>query len=227
MAVPQVLARAVEEQLHNTTQTKFMTKNKNALIIFQKNIVKGKVKTRLAATVGEDNAMNVFKFLVIHTYKISCASDAQVFLFYSDFIESFSQMPCNFVGMVQEGTDLGERMYNAFIEVFNAGYSNVIIIGTDCYSLNTQILNEGFDKLKTNDFVIGPALDGGYYLLGMNTLTETVFQNKQWSTSTVCADTISDIKNLQQSFYTTETLSDIDNETDLGELRKLLTLDSE
>ena len=129
--------------------------------------------------------------------------------------------------MVQEGTDLGERMYNAFIEVFNAGYSNVIIIGTDCYSLNTQILNEGFDKLKTNDFVIGPALDGGYYLLGMNTLTETVFQNKQWSTSTVCADTISDIKNLQQSFYTTETLSDIDNETDLGELRKLLTLDSE
>lgn len=203
-----------------------MMKKGNALIIFQKNIVKGKVKTRLAATVGDDNALHVFKFLVNHTYDVSCAADAQVFLFYSEFIESFSEMPCNFVGMVQEGNHLGERMYNAFKEVFIAGFSNVIIIGTDCHSLTTQILNEGFDKLKTHDFVIGPAIDGGYYMLGMNKLTETVFQNKQWSTSTVCTDTIADIEKLQALFYTTEPLSDIDNETDLGELSKLLTLDS-
>ena len=63
-------------------------------------------------------------------------------------------------------------------------------------------------------------------MLGMNKLTETVFQNKQWSTSTVCKDTITDIEKLQESLYTTEKLSDIDNEADLGELRKLLTLDS-
>jgi rSAM/selenodomain-associated transferase 1 len=192
-----------------------MNTSSNALIIFQKNILKGKVKTRLAATVGDDNAMAVFRFLVDHTYSIAAATDAHKFLFYSDFIEPVSLAPENFIAMVQEGDSLGERMSNAFKIVFQAGYSNVIIIGTDCYELNASIVNEAFEKM-----------DGGYYLLGMKQHSDMVFENKQWSTDKVFSDTLKDIHSMGKLCFQTKSLSDIDTEADLGELKRLLAVNS-
>jgi rSAM/selenodomain-associated transferase 1 len=203
-----------------------MNTSSNALIIFQKNILKGKVKTRLAATVGDDNAMAVFRFLVDHTYSIAAATDAHKFLFYSDFIEPVSLAPENFIAMVQEGDSLGERMSNAFKIVFQAGYSNVIIIGTDCYELNASIVNEAFEKMEENDFVVGPAMDGGYYLLGMKQHSDMVFENKQWSTDKVFSDTLKDIHSMGKLCFQTKSLSDIDTEADLGELKRLLAVNS-
>ncbi|MBC7381486.1 MAG: TIGR04282 family arsenosugar biosynthesis glycosyltransferase [Bacteroidia bacterium] len=201
-----------------------MLTDKNALIIFQKNKVKGKVKTRLAATVGEENALNVFKFLVDHTYAISFDTNAKKFLFFSDFIETSNATTSDFMRMIQQGSGLGERMSNAFQYVFNAGFTKVIIIGTDCYEINASIINEAFDLLNTNKFVIGPAVDGGYYLLGMTKNTPNIFENKHWSTDTVYEDTLTDFKNSGATYTKLVVLSDIDTEADLRELKNLLAV---
>lgn len=197
--------------------------SKNALIIFQKNAEIGKVKTRLAATIGNENALSIFQYLVKYTYKFAEKTAADKFLFYSDFIENEIVLPENFEKMTQNGIDLGERMSNAFRKVFELGYKNVIIIGTDCYELNAEILNTAFEKLSENDFVLGPANDGGYYLFGMKKLEENVFKNKQWSTDSVASETLKDIEKMQMTCFETEPLNDIDTEQDLGVLTHLLS----
>jgi uncharacterized protein len=197
--------------------------SKNALIIFQKNAEIGKVKTRLAATIGDENALSIFQYLVNYTYKFAEKTSADKFLFYSDFIDNEVVLPEKFEKMTQNGADLGERMCNAFRNIFDKGYENVIIIGTDCYELNDQILNNAFEKLSENDFVLGPANDGGYYLLGMKKLHEKVFQNKLWSTDKVAFETLKDIEKMQMTYFETERLNDIDEEQDLGVLKRLLS----
>lgn len=197
--------------------------SKNALIIFQKNAEIGKVKTRLAATIGNENALSIFQYLVKYTYKFAEKTAADKFLFFSDFIENEIVLPENFEKMIQNGIDLGERMNNAFRKVFELGYKNVIIIGTDCYELNAEILNTAFEKLSENDFVLGPANDGGYYLFGMKKLEENVFKNKQWSTDSVASETLKDIEKMQMTCFETEPLNDIDTEQDLGVLTHLLS----
>lgn len=196
---------------------------KNALILFQKNAEIGKVKTRLAATIGDENALSIFQYLVKYTLKIAEKTDADKFLFYSDYIDSGVVLPDNFKKMQQNGSDLGERMSNAFKNIFYLGYENVIIIGTDCYELNEVIINTAFNKLSTLDFVLGPANDGGYYLLGMKKSTEILFKNKDWSTASVAYETLKDIESMQMTCFETERLNDIDTEQDLGILTRLLS----
>lgn len=193
---------------------------KNALIIFQKNLQKGKVKTRLAATIGDENAFRVFVHLVNRTYSVVEKIDFQQFIYYSDYIET--EYPQNFTACVQTGADLGERMYNAFQEVFQLGYQNICIIGTDCRDLSEKILNDAFLQLEAHDVVIGPAADGGYYLLGMKQLYPDFFQNKIWSTPNVFEDTINDFKRLGLSFAQTAQLHDVDTAEDLGDLWELV-----
>jgi glycosyltransferase A (GT-A) superfamily protein (DUF2064 family) len=81
--------------------------------------------------------------------------------------------------------------------------------------LTTGILNDAFTMLKGNDAVIGPAVDGGYYLLGMNRFIPELFSHKRWSTNTVCSDTIRDLEGLQSTYTLLPMLSDIDTEADL------------
>jgi uncharacterized protein len=197
--------------------------SKNALIIFQKNAEIGKVKTRLAATIGDENALAIFQYLVNYTCKFAEKVEADKFLFYSDYVDNDVVLPENFKKMTQNGIDLGERMSNAFRKVFELGYENVIIIGTDCYELNAKILNNSFQKLAKNDLVIGPANDGGYYLLGMKKLHEKLFQNKIWSSDSVAYETMKDIEKMQMTCFETEPLNDIDTEQDLGVLTHLLS----
>ncbi len=116
---------------------------------------------------------------------------------------------------LQEGKDLGDRMSNAFINGFKAGYQHICIIGTDCYEINSDIIRQAFDQLRFYDFVLGPANDGGYYLLGMNTMLEDVFLNKEWSTSNVLKSTLGDIKNHSLSFFFLQELIDVDTKSDL------------
>ncbi len=142
---------------------------------------------------------------------------------YSDYIDNQAVLPKKFTKKVQSGNDLGERMCNAFNDIFELGYEKIIIIGTDCHELNPEILNNSFEKLDETDFVLGPANDGGYYLLGMKKLHEKVFQNKEWSTENVASETTDDIQKLGLSYFQTERLNDIDTEKDLGELTRLLS----
>ncbi len=172
-----------------------MFMSKNALIIFTRNPELGKVKTRLAATIGNQSALEIYKFLLDHTVKISTPVNADKFVFYSENIqENDVWNPAFFKKELQTGTSLGDRMENAFRFLFKKGYQKVVIVGSDIFELNSQEIEDSFSALKNNPYVIGPAKDGGYYLLGMNQLNNKLFKNKNWGTDSVLNDTLLDLK---------------------------------
>lgn len=198
---------------------------KELLIVFAKNPVKGKVKSRLAKTVGDDVALAVYAKLLKHTLDVSIPLNCEKIIYYSDFIpvdDNFKQS--GFVQKLQRGSDLGERMLNAFHDSFQLGFDSVCIIGTDCFELSTDILRAAFDILKKNQAVIGPAEDGGYYLLGLSFPCEALFKNKSWSTEKVLKETIETMNYKKISFSLLPQLRDIDNEADLKASRLAGTL---
>ncbi|HET6243146.1 MAG: TIGR04282 family arsenosugar biosynthesis glycosyltransferase [Bacteroidetes bacterium] len=186
------------------------------LMVFVKNPQRGKVKTRLATTMGDEKALEIYRVLLDHTLTISKRVNCDKAIFYSDYIDDGDMWgKAKFSQFVQEGNELGERMLNAFKQAFLKQYKSVVIIGSDCLDLNEHIITDAFDVLKKNEIVIGPAKDGGYYLLGMRTLYKELFMNKQWSTENVLLDTLLDITKLNVSMKLLPTLSDIDEEKDL------------
>lgn len=167
---------------------------KNLLLIFTRNPELGKAKTRLAKTVGDQTALEIYKFLLERTRDISSRVNADKAVYYSVKIrENDIWNPDIFNKHQQLGEDLGIRMLNAFKNGFNSGYKKVLIIGSDLYDLSAKNIEKAFKELDSKDVVIGPAIDGGYYLLGMNSLQENVFKNKDWGTETVRKDTLQDL----------------------------------
>lgn len=200
----------------------------NALIIFVRNLEKGKVKKRLAESIGEDKSLEVYKYLLEYTKIVTICSKCHLFVFYSDYIHIGDVFDDHVYSKhLQEGNDLGERMMNAFKKIFDLGCKNVCIIGSDCYELQTEILEEAFAKLHESEIVLGPSADGGYYLLGMNSLYPDFFVNKDWGTSTVLDDTVETIKRLGLTFTQLVELNDIDTIDDLLETDILTRLEEE
>ena len=168
--------------------------SKSALIVFTRNPELGKCKTRLAATIGDQSALDVYRFLLDHTVKITTLLSADVYVYYSEKIKDVDIWDTSiFRKKQQQGHDLGDKMQNAFTDVFNMGYQRAIIIGSDMYDISTQDLEDAFLTLEKNNFVVGPAQDGGYYLLGMKQLKTSLFKNKKWGTSTVLSDTLQNL----------------------------------
>lgn len=193
-----------------------MKKNKQLLIIFYRNPELGKVKRRLAATVGEERALAIYLVMAAHARKTSLAIPIDRIVYYSEFIDSEDNwLNGAFYKQLQHGEDLGEKMKRAFEESFKLGYESICIIGTDCLELTENILQTAFETLKHTDAVIGPAADGGYYLLGMNRFIPELFDNKKWSTNSVGDDTIHDFNRLHCTYHLLPTLHDIDKESDL------------
>jgi rSAM/selenodomain-associated transferase 1 len=191
---------------------------KSLLIIFYRNPKVGRVKTRLAATVGNQRALEVYGKLSMHTRSITENLQMDKIVFYSDAIDLMDIWPnATFLKALQEGNDLGEKMKNAFRRGFETGYSSICIIGTDCPELSTEVIEEGFDELNSVDAVVGPARDGGYYLLGMNKIHVDIFDHKNWGTDTVLQATIDDFEALNLLYVKLEPLHDIDTEDDLPE----------
>lgn len=169
--------------------------SKKALIVFTRNPELGKCKTRLAATIGDQSALDVYRFLLDHTVKITSPLTADVYVYYSEKIKEIDIWDTTvFRKKQQQGHDLGAKMQNAFTEVLHMGYQKAIIIGSDMYDITTQDLEDAFSTLEDNNFVIGPAQDGGYYLLGMKHLKPPLFKNKKWGTNTVLSDTLKDLE---------------------------------
>lgn len=196
---------------------------KQKLIIFSKNPVPGKVKTRLAATVGNANALKVYCKLLVHTARITRALNIPKVVYYSHEVEQGDAFaPGDFEKKVQQGNDLGERMRKAFSAELSAA-DEILIIGSDCYELQTDHLKHAFSQLRENDAVIGPAKDGGYYLLGMKKVHSEIFQNKDWGKSEVFEDTMHDFKELQLNIAVLPELNDVDREEDLGSLREVIS----
>ena len=119
----------------------------------------------------------------------------------------------------QKGEHLGERMQNAFQELFDLGHEKVVIIGSDLYDLDAKYIEEAYQKLDTHDAVIGPALDGGYYLFGMKKVLPNVFNQKDWGTETVFEDTLKDLENY--NIHLTKALNDIDTFEDIKPYKAL------
>lgn len=188
--------------------------NKNLLLIFTRNPELGKVKTRLAKTVGDKSALEIYKFLLNETQKVASKVNADKAVYYSVKIRENDIWDASIFKKHQQfGNDLGIRMKNAFKNGFTDGYEKVMIIGSDLYDLSTEVIDNAFHQLNNNDLVIGPAEDGGYYLLGMKNLYQKIFENKDWGTATVRRDTLQDLQDkkvhLLQPFNDVDVFEDI------------------
>lgn len=195
---------------------------KQLLLIFVRNPILGKVKTRVAKTIGETEALQVYKCLLEYTKKITTnliTVDKQVW--YADFLNKNDLWNAYQKKEQVPTQSLGERMNFAFENGFENEYESIGIIGSDCLELSTEVLEIAFKQLKYYDVVIGPAKDGGYYFIGMKKKHSFLFENKKWSTDTVFLDTIEDIKKEGLTYFLLETLSDIDTEEDLKNIEWL------
>lgn len=192
---------------------------KNALIIFIKNPALGKVKTRLAKTVGNEKALEIYLELSRITRENAAilrgGSKVKTYVFYSDFINKNDDWSNDiFEKRVQSGEDLGDRMSNAFKEILQK-HPSVCIIGSDCPTLSVDILNQSFEMLQNHDFVVGPSTDGGYYLLGISCEKyEFTFKNMAWSTENVLSETLTRIAQNDKTVAILPALTDVDEEKD-------------
>lgn len=192
----------------------FILKSKNLIITFTRNPELGKVKSRLAKSIGDVSALEVYIKLLEHTESVIKQIDADKAVYYSVKVRKSDIWDDTiFQKYKQTGVDLGERMQNAFQNGFNENYEKIVIVGSDLYDLHPKHIEKAFDALDKNDAVIGPAEDGGYYLLGMKTMHPSVFKNKEWGTETVYKKTFNDLIN--NSVYVLEILNDIDYVEDL------------
>lgn len=185
------------------------------LLIFIRNPQLGKVKTRLARTAGDVEALRIYRILLERTRRAALGVQVERWLCYSDFIEKEDDWPeADFSKKMQAGGDLGERMEQAFRKAFEAGAKKVVIIGSDCPELTGQVLQSAFDQLDEFELVLGPVPDGGYYLLGMKELEPSVFRDIEWSTSEVRARTLEKITAAGKSCSLLPSLPDVDTEED-------------
>ena len=184
------------------------------LIIFTRNPEPGKVKTRLAKDVGDITAFKIYNFLLEHTVSVTRNLAVSKEVYYSGAIPQNDIWEKEiFTKKLQQGEGLGKRMKDAFEEGFKNGYKNIIIIGSDLYDLQREDLEKAFQLLQDKDAVIGPATDGGYYLLGMNQLFPAVFEDKEWGTSSVLEDTLKDLKG--KNIALLEARNDVDYYSDI------------
>ena len=186
---------------------------KKLLIIFVKNIKLGKVKTRLAKTIGDEGAFEIYKGLVAITEKATKTINFDRVIYFSDAVVESKWK--NSEKRIQFGVDLGARMKNAFSDGFKQDYQSIVLIGSDLPDISNTIIENAFNKLKKSDVVFGPAEDGGYYLIGMNQLHAEIFKDKPWSKSNLLEVTLEELKSNNTCFSLIETLNDIDTYEDL------------
>ena len=194
--------------------------DRSAVLLFIKSPEKGKVKSRLAKAIGEDAALDVYKCLVWHTLENLKAGK---YLFRLCFYPPDSGAIIeNWLGNTyssapQHGRDLGERMKSAFVKAFSDGAEKVLLIGSDIPDLSISLVDNAFNALDTSDAVIGPARDGGYYLIGFNraSFLPDIFHGIAWSTDSVFYQTMKVFGKSGLKVHVLRVLSDVDTFDDL------------
>lgn len=195
---------------------------KPLLLVFCKNPVLGKVKTRLAASIGEQKALDIYQALLQKTAQVLFDVAIEIQLYYSSYIDDNDIFQKNSITKkVQSGDDLGIRMANAFNEGFST-HSPIVIIGTDLWTLNVLDIQKAFEAFKTHKTVIGPSADGGYYLLGLQEFIPNLFEEKKWGSPTVLTDTLNELK--KEDVYLLKEKNDIDTYNDLKDHPELMQL---
>jgi hypothetical protein len=176
------------------------------------------VKTRLAAGIGAGAALAVYQELLQRTLAAAAPVEAHKTLWLAEAptaAVAFPEAWIDYEQLLQFPGDLGLKMQAAFAHAFAAGATAALIIGTDCPGLTAELLEQAYTALTTHEVVIGPAEDGGYYMLGMKELYEDLFVNKSWSTDSVLAHTLADADRLGLRVAQLPTLRDIDDADDL------------
>lgn len=191
------------------------------LIIFAENPEFGKVKKRLAKTVGDELALEIHIRLIGHTFMATKGLPCDKAVFYSNFVsETDIWERGGYEQHLQKGLDMGENLMNAFKIGFKRRYKKVVIIRSDCAGLRKTIVRKAFAVLDENEVVIGPATNGGYYLMGMKIVHTDLFKNKEWNTENVLLDTLIDLKKKNLTFKLLKTLTVVEEEKDLDSLPK-------
>lgn len=201
----------------------------NAVIIFAKAPVVGQVKTRLCPPLSLAEAAELARGFLIDSVARACAlPHVQVCLAFTpaeseSLFRELLPFPLRYVP--QRGASLGEREAHAFADVFAAGFSGAVLIGSDIPTLASSHLQEAFSLLTDarNDVVIGPSLDGGYYLIGTRALHPTLFENVHWSTSSVLAETLAQAQRAGLRVAQVPAWYDVDEQADLHKLIDELT----
>ncbi len=194
---------------------------KQHLIIFTRYPEPGKTKTRLIPALGAVGAANLQREMTEYTIsqvkELQKATDISLEVRFSG---GNLQLIQNWLGLdlfyqFQGEGDLGSRMARSLFDAFESGREQVIIIGTDCPDVNAQILTKAFEQLHTCDLVLGPAIDGGYYLIGLRRLIPELFVNINWGTSQVLQQTVDIAEELNISLVYLPPLADVDFPEDL------------
>lgn len=190
-----------------------------ALIVFVKNPQAGRVKTRIAAEAGAEKALEIYLELLDITLRQVLTFVSERCIFYSDHIDNNDVWSVHFSRHLQHGSDLGERMFYAFVKIFSSlppdEKCKVLLIGSDCPYINAAILQQASAQLDETDCVIGPAVDGGYYLIGFSVMPDKhIFSGISWSTSSVYSDTIKKLAEAGYSLGVLPVLSDVDTLAD-------------
>ncbi len=191
----------------------------DALIVFIRLPVLGHVKTRVASTAGDTKALAVYHQLVTITLDAAAASNVNVFLFYSGGLPEKSDRLPGFTYLEQSNGGLGEKIEHALATVL-AKHEKVVIIGSDCPELSASTIQNSFYALDTFDIVVGPATDGGFYLLGCTKRHPFLFNQIQWSSTTVLSQLLTNAREQSLSYELLNSLSDIDTEKDWMEFEK-------
>ena len=191
------------------------------LLVFARVPAWGRVKSRLAAGVGPSAALAVYRELLAITNAAIVEADVPATVWLADTAgpeptAAEAQEWTTQAARSQPDGDLGERMNTAFAAAFATGAGRVAIIGTDCPGLRASHLIQAFGALESADLVLGPATDGGYYLLALRQPQPTLFANKTWSTDSVLTDTLADARHLGLRVALLSELRDVDNAEDLA-----------
>jgi hypothetical protein len=198
--------------------------DKQCVLLFVKAPEKGKVKSRLSRSMGEDTVLHLYECFVLDVMEMLKAGGIPFRICFTPAEKR--QAITAWLGkgqtyLPQEGVDLGERMANAFQQTFSEGITEALIIGSDLPDLPHALLEEAFRSLHAHDAVIGPAVDGGYYLIGFRreTFLPEVFRGRTWSTNTVLPETMELFK---RSAYRVHQLPEWRDVDALEDLRALL-----
>jgi rSAM/selenodomain-associated transferase 1 len=188
--------------------------SENLLLIFVKNLELGKVKTRLAHSIGNQAAFEVYEHLLNLTEEVSLSlENCTVHVYFSDFMDEKRWK--NQDKFIQCIGDLGVKMKDAFQNGFSLGFQRIICIGSDLPNLSKSLIHQAFEELNQIDSVFGPADDGGYYLIGLKQVHHFIFENKKWSTGELLKETLEELEKNRILFQLLETLNDIDTLEDL------------
>jgi len=206
------------------TITQHSLPEENRLIVFTRCPEPGRCKTRLIPALGADGAVAIHEALVQHTMGWigpAVNNGIAVEVRYTGENLERLRMLCRGAGSrirfeLQHGEDLGCRMTNAIDTAIQERASKVAIIGTDCPELNLASVQAAFAHLDNRDLVLGPAADGGYYLIALRKSAVELFQNIPWGGPTVLQETLSRAQNLNMTFELLPMLVDIDRAEDLG-----------